>query len=124
MELPPYAAVLGIRICEGETVLVMPFGDHVAGRPGFVQGGAIAGLLEIAALRALRAALGEVDQVRVKPIGITVDYMRGGRMLDTFAEGRVMRVGKRIANVDAEAWQQDRTALIATARMNLLLVHA
>ena len=34
-------------------VFVMPFHDDVVGRPGFLHGGAIAGLLEFAAFTAL-----------------------------------------------------------------------
>ena len=121
--LPPYADFLGIRIdaAHGDTpLLVMPFGDHLLGRPGFLHGGTIAGLLEIAGFAALYRALGE-DEPKVKPINVTVDFMRGGRERDTRAEGRVTRIGTRIANVTAEAWQDDRSKPIATAKMNLLL---
>jgi acyl-coenzyme A thioesterase PaaI-like protein len=56
-----------------------------------------------------------------KPITVTVDYMRGGTPQDTFAEARVERLGKRIANVEATAWQTDRDKPIAAARINFLL---
>lgn len=121
-ELPPYAESLGIRVEAGGAVplLVMPFSDHLLGRPGFLHGGTIAGLLEIAAFTALYRELG-VEKPRVKPINVTVDFMRGGRTLDTHAQGRVTRIGTRIANVTAEAWQSDRSKPIAIANMILLL---
>lgn len=82
MTLPPYADLLGATI-EGveddSPVLIMPFDDSVTGRPGFVQGGAIAGLLEVAAIAALQQALAAEGGGRIKPINVTVDYMRGGR---------------------------------------------
>ena len=59
--LPPYAQFLGIgtrRSGTGELQFVMPFGDAVVGRPGYLHGGAIAGLLEFAAFTALDAGLG------------------------------------------------------------------
>ncbi|WP_439487163.1 hotdog domain-containing protein, partial [Blastomonas fulva] len=59
---------------------------------------------------------------RFKPINITVDYMRGGREKDTRAVGIVTRVGTRIANVEAFAWQDERDKVIAAARMNILIV--
>ena len=121
--LPPYAEFLGIRIDAGDgdiPLLVMPFGDHLLGRPGFLHGGTIAGLLEIAAFAALYQMLGD-EEPKIKPINVTVDFMRGGREHDTRAEGRVTRIGARIANVSAEAWQDDRGKPIAAARMNLLL---
>jgi len=121
--LPPYAGFLGIRAdgAGGDAPqLIMPFGDHLLGRPGFLHGGTIAGLLEIAAFAALYRVLGD-EEPKVKPINVTVDFMRGGRERDTRAEGRVTRIGTRIANVTAEAWQDDRSKPIATAKMNLLL---
>ncbi|WP_375429138.1 PaaI family thioesterase, partial [uncultured Sphingomonas sp.] len=50
MTLPPYADLLGIEVERGEgaPVLMMPFADDVIGRPGFLHGGAISGLLEMA----------------------------------------------------------------------------
>ena len=38
-----------------------------------------------------------------------------------FAAAVVERLGKRIANVEAFAWQQDRARPIAAARINFLL---
>jgi acyl-coenzyme A thioesterase PaaI-like protein len=47
--------------------------------------------------------------------------MRGGTDHDTFAAATVSRLGNRVANVEARAWQQDREKPIAAARMNLLI---
>ncbi len=117
--LPPYAEVLGLSLTE-DGALMMPFGDGIVGRPGFLHGGAISGLLELAAFRAVHTALAD-RAVRIKPINITVDFMRGGRPRDTFAIGHVSRLGTRIANVEAVAWQDNRDTPIAAARINLLL---
>ena len=123
-DLPPYARLLDLSVVTGDDGdhVVMPFGDDVLGRPGFLHGGAIAGLLEFAAFTALAKALGE-QRVTTKPVTITVDYMRGGAeaLGDTFAAALIERLGKRIANVEAFAWQQDRTKPIAAARINFLL---
>jgi uncharacterized protein (TIGR00369 family) len=97
----------------------MPFNDDVVGRPGFLHGGAIAGLLEFAAFTTLSRAIGEA--VVMKPITVTVDYMRGGVRQDTCAEAIVERLGKRMANVEAFAWQGERDKPIAAARINFLL---
>jgi uncharacterized protein (TIGR00369 family) len=122
--LPPYAQFLGIRTQRseaGELQFVMPFGDVVLGRPGYLHGGAIAGLLEFAAFGALYEALGSDVGVTVKPINVTVQYMRGGGQHDTFAAATVARLGKRVANVEAHAWQLDRARPIAAAQVNVLL---
>lgn len=120
--LPPYAELLGLSFeeADGAARLVMPFGDDVLGRPGFLHGGAIAGLLEFAAFAALRRELDD-SSVRIKPVSVSVDFLRGGTGQDTRAQGRVTRLGKRIANVEARAWQEDEERPIATARMNVLL---
>jgi uncharacterized protein (TIGR00369 family) len=120
--LPPYAELLQLRIEDGDhgPMIVMPFHDDVVGRPGFLHGGAIAGLLEFAAFTTLARALHD-EQVVMKPITVTVDYMRGGEDRDTFASATVERLGTRIANVEAFAWQKDRASPIASGRLNFLL---
>lgn len=125
MMLPPYAAVLGLSLeprADRAPLVVMPFGDHVLGRPGFLHGGAISGMLEMAAIVALHHALEEEGGGRIKPINVTVDFMRGGRDKPSWAEGIVTRLGTRVANVEALAWQDDRDRPIASARMNYLIV--
>jgi len=120
--LPPYAQLLGLRTErgeDGELLWVMPFRPEVIGRPGFLHGGAIAGLLEFAAFGTLYDALGGGSTAR--PINVSVDFMRGGVDHDTFAAAVVTRLGSRVANVEAHAWQQDRAKPIAAARMNLMV---
>lgn len=122
--LPPYARFLGIstrRSDEGALEFVMPFADVVLGRPGYVHGGALAGLLEFAAFGALFEALGTGDMVTVKPINVTVQYMRGATRHDTIASATITRLGKRVANVEAHAWQLDRAKPVAAAQLNVLL---
>ena len=120
--LPPYAQLLKLRIENGDhgPLVVMPFHDDVIGRPGYLHGGAIAGLLEFAAFTALGRELGD-EGVVMKPITVTVDYMRGGTARETFAAAIIERLGARIANVEAFAWQKERSRPIASARLNFLL---
>jgi uncharacterized protein (TIGR00369 family) len=124
---PPYADTLGLSTDgqeDGAPVLLMRFAPEVVGRPGFLHGGAISGMLEMAAFAALQAML-EKDgspMPRLKPVNVTVDFMRGGRDHETRAVGIVTRLGTRIANVEAVAWQDARDKPIAAARMNVLIV--
>ena len=126
MTLPPYADLLGVstEAVDGEPVLVMPFETGVLGRPGFLHGGAISGLMEMAAIAALHAALEDEGGGEIKPINVTVDFMRGGRDKPTRAKGVVTRLGTRVANVEATAWQDDPARPIAAARMNYLIVRS
>ncbi len=121
--LPPYAEFLGVRAersDEHELRFTMPFGERVTGRPGYLHGGAIAGLLEFAAFGALYEAFGE-ERPRLKPVNVAVQYMRGGINHDTFAAARVTRLGRRVANIEAHAWQRDRDKPIAAAQMTVLI---
>ncbi|MBR0552835.1 PaaI family thioesterase [Stakelama marina] len=127
MKLPPYAELLKLTVESHEDgaapILAMPFESDVLGRPGFLHGGAIGGLLEMAAIVALHDALGN-DDARVKPVNVTIDFMRGGREKTTRAQGIVTRLGTRVANVEAVAWQDDRDRPIAGARMNYLIARS
>ncbi|WP_419808095.1 PaaI family thioesterase [Sphingomonas sp.] len=123
--LPPYARLLGLEEVARDgapPLLAMPFAEPVLGRPGFLHGGAITGLLEMAAIVALRHALAEDGGGRIKPVNVTVDFMRGGRDKPTLAAGVVTKLGNRMANVEATAWQDAPDKPIAKARMNYLLV--
>lgn len=123
--LPPYARTIGIAveaIDGGAPLLSLEFAHKVEGRPGFLHGGAIGGLLEMAAFSALRMALAARGSApKLKPVNVTVEYLRGGTAQRTFARGKVTRAGRRIANVNAEAWQEDPAKPIATAWLNVLL---
>lgn len=123
-DLPPYAALLKLTTEAdpggGAPLFIMPGDDAVLGRPGFLHGGAIGGLCEFAAVGSLRAALGD-DDVVMKPITVTVDYLRGGKLEPTRARAEIVRLGRRIANVEVRAWQEDESRPIALARMNFLL---
>ena len=121
--LPPYAELLQLRTeegADGKGLFVMPFHNDVIGRPGYLHGGAIAGLLEFAAYGELSRAL-QGRRLRPKPISVTVDYLLGGKDRDTFASASIERLGARIANVEAVAWQKSRDTPIASARINFLL---
>ena len=124
-ELPPYAELLGLVVehdSDGPPLLMMPFGGDVIGRPGFLHGGAISGLMEMAAIVALQSALAGEGGGEIKPINVTVDFMRGGRDKPTRSRGVVTRLGTRVANVETTAWQDDPDKPIAAARMNYLIV--
>jgi uncharacterized protein (TIGR00369 family) len=118
--LPPYAATIGIVAEAGADgpVLQLPFAECLLGRPGFLHGGMLAGLLELAATVQLRHILGD-EEARIELVTITIDYLRAGHPVDTFAAAQPIRIGGRIANLTAQAWQDDPGRPIATARANL-----
>lgn len=117
----PYARTLGLTVDRSgaRTIVMMAPGDGIGGRPGFIHGGAISGLLDYAAWVVLLDTI--EGEARLKPIGITVDFMRGGKMELAFASAHVERLGRRVANVIATAWQDDEKKPIARADLKFLI---
>jgi uncharacterized protein (TIGR00369 family) len=123
--LPPYALALDMSVVdeiEGVPVIGMPFADKVQGRPGFLHGGAISGLLEMAAVAAIHRALqAKGSDSAIKQVNVTIDFMRGGLGQMTYAVGEVTRLGRTMANVEARAWQDTREKPIAMGYMHYLI---
>jgi uncharacterized protein (TIGR00369 family) len=135
----PYAGFLGVRaeLKGDELTLVLPFSDHLVGNPLLpaLHGGAVGALMELTALTQL--AIASKSDTFPKTIDIGVDYLRSGRPLDTYARARVVlrsgrpldtyararvvKIGRRIANVQAEAWQGQRSEPIAALHGHFLL---
>jgi acyl-coenzyme A thioesterase PaaI-like protein len=122
-ELPPYAQSLGMFVdrMEGDLPLIAcDASQFVVGRPGFWHGGVIAGLLEIAAHGAVRSVLG-IDGNRLKPATFTVQFMRSAPLRRAYAIACIERAGRRLVNVTASAWQEDRDRHFASGQMTILL---
>lgn len=123
--LTPYARSLGIKLSEwdGDTPIIrVDFIEAVEGRPEHYHGGATGGLLETAGYAVLRSMLAlKQRQAILKPINITVQYLAAGKSRETYARGRVTKLGRRSANITVEAWQDDPDRPIATAVMNVLV---
>lgn len=119
----PYAAFLGIQLhARGEELtFVLPAADTNLGNPTLpaLHGGAVAGFMEQAAIIFLMLEMGEPKVP--KTIDFTIDYLRAGLFRDTFAECRVTRLGRRVANVHISAWQVRRSDPITIARAHFLL---
>jgi uncharacterized protein (TIGR00369 family) len=123
--LPPYARALDMTVAglhNGAPLIEMPFANKVQGRPGFLHGGAISGLLEMAAVAAIQHALHQrSDEASFKQVNVTIDFMRGGLQQTTYAVGEVVRLGRTMANVEARAWQDDPAKPITIAYLHYLL---
>jgi uncharacterized protein (TIGR00369 family) len=123
MEAIPYCRHLGIVAAMEDRVLLltMPFTQHLIGNPVLpaLHGGVIGSLLETAAIAQV---IFETRSERLpKPVDITVDYLRSGRAVESYARARIARQGRRVVNVHAEMWQEDETKLVAALRGHFLL---
>jgi uncharacterized protein (TIGR00369 family) len=119
----PYARFLGLSVAlvDGDPVTTMRASDNVIGNPVLpaLHGGTVGALLESAAIFKL---IWEVQSIAVpKTINITVDYLRSGRLVDTYARATITKQGRRVANVQVRAWQQDESKPIAAAHAHFLL---
>lgn len=125
LSLPPYATALDMVVSglhDGAPMIAMPYSTKVLGRPGFLHGGAISGLLEMAAVTALHQALiARGTDGSFKQVNVTIDFMRGGTMQESYAAGTITRLGRTMANVEARAWQDDPAKPMAVAQLHYLL---
>ncbi|SDP43150.1 PaaI family thioesterase [Afipia sp. GAS231] len=116
----PFARWLGIRDHDDGT-LVMPFSPQIIGNPILpaIHGGMTGAFLETTAIVGVTRELGA--SATPKPIGLTVNYLRSGRALDSYASVSIVKQGMRIVAFEAQAWQDDRAKPIATAFGHFML---
>jgi uncharacterized protein (TIGR00369 family) len=119
----PYASFLGVRaeLRGDELTLILPYGEHLVGNPLLpaLHGGVVGALMELTAITQL--AITSKSEKFAKTIDIGVDYLRSGKPIDTYARARVVKIGRRIANVQAEAWQNERSQPIAAMHGHFLV---
>ena len=120
----PYARFLGITagVDHGRLIARMTFGEHLVGNPTVpaLHGGTLGALLEVSAQFEMLFRAETV--VLPKTITLTIDYLRSGKSVDTFAAAQIVRQGRRVATVRASAWQEDETKPIATATLQVLIL--
>ncbi len=116
----PFARCLGIRLQEDGT-LMMPFSPKIIGNPILpaIHGGMTGAFLETTAIVGVARELGV--SAPPKPIGLTINYLRSGRALDSYADVSIVKQGRRIVAFEARAWQDDRNKPIASAFGHFML---
>jgi uncharacterized protein (TIGR00369 family) len=116
----PFARCLGIGVRDDGT-LVMPFSPKIIGNPMLpaIHGGMTGAFLETTAIIGVTRELGV--SAPPKPIGLTINYLRSGRALDSFANVSIVKQGRRIVAFEARAWQDDPDKPIASAFGHFML---
>lgn len=119
----PYAGFLGVRaeLKGDELTLVLPYSEHLVGNPLLpaLHGGVVGALMELTAITQL--AIASKSTNFPKTIDIGVDYLRSGKPADTYARAKVIKIGRRVANVQVEAWQNERSQPIAAMHGHFLV---
>lgn len=124
----PYAGFLGIRadVHGAELTTILPFNEHLIGNPVLpaLHGGVIGAFMEITAIAGLsfaQVSAGDRPARLAKPIDINIDYLRSGRPRDTYARAIITKLGRRVANVRVECWQEEPTKPIAALHGHFLV---
>lgn len=119
----PYARFIGMRatLHGDEMTGILPYAPHLIGNPSLpaLHGGVLGAFMELTAIAQL--SIVETQSRLPRTVDISVDYLRSGRPVDTFARAIIKRVGRRIANVQVETWQEARGNPIAALRGHFLL---
>jgi uncharacterized protein (TIGR00369 family) len=122
----PYVGFLGMRadLAGDEMTAVLPYSDHLIGNPILpaLHGGVLGAFMELTALCQL--AVTEKGVRMPKTIDITIEYLRPGKPVVTYARADLRKVGRRIANVHVEAWQEARGSPVAALRGHFLLTRS
>jgi uncharacterized protein (TIGR00369 family) len=100
---------------------VLPYSDHLIGNSAIpaLHGGVLGAFMEMTALAQL-SVLQESPRL-TKTIDVTIEYLRPGRPVITYARADVRKVGRRIANVHVEAWQEARGRPVSALRGHFLV---
>ncbi|MCG9696436.1 PaaI family thioesterase [Shewanella sp. Isolate11] len=119
----PYAKFIGMEVVRfgDELVFQLPAKDENIGNPTLpaIHGGVIAGFMEMSAIVQLMVFMQTTKVPKI--VDFSIDYLRAGYHRDSFAECKITRQGRRVANVNINCWQTNRKSLIATARAHFLI---
>ena len=123
IERTPYVRFLGFKAeLEGDILTgVLPFSPHLVGNTLIpaLHGGVIGAFLEMTALAQLFIV--QPPGPRPKTIDVTIEYLRPGRAQTAYARAEVRKIGRRIANVHVDAWQDEPSQPVAALRGHFLL---
>ena len=123
LQARPYARFLGVKAddVDGALALVLPFSPHLIGNTALpaLHGGVIGAIMELSALSEL--TLVHPRNTPHQTIDVTIEYLRPGRPQTTYVAAHLKKVGRRIANIQVEAWQDSPVQPIAAMRGHFLL---
>lgn len=110
----PYVAYLGLQLTEMQpdmAILTMPFRDELVTIGTTVHGGAIASLIDTAAMVAAWSGATAPANGRGTTVGLTVNYLAAAQSEDLKAIARVLRRGRSLVYLDVEVQNQAGTLI-------------
>ena len=119
----PYARLIGIKCFRAgdEVTFHLPPKESNIGNPTLpaIHGGALGGFIEHSAVMYVLLYMEAPKFPKI--IDLSIDYLSAGHYKDTYAECRILRQGRRLANVAVTVWQAKKSEPICTARAHMLL---
>lgn len=120
----PYAEYLGLRLKQDRqgVYCYLPCKDALIGNPLLpaYHGGVVGTVLEMAAAFYLQLS-GHCQGKKIHMVSFDTDYLRPAFGVDIYARAYPVRIGKAVANIRAEAWQQSPEKPVAVGKGNYLL---
>lgn len=101
----PFVGHLGIELREaedGRALLALPFRDEVVTIGTTVHGGAVASLVDTAAMVAAWSGAEIPEQIRGTTVALSVTYLAAATGEDLEAEARVLRRGRNLVFCDVD----------------------
>lgn len=120
----PFFKFLGLQVDQSDdqaVLCMMPASERHIGNPYFknIHGGVIASFLEASASLVV---FDKPEEGAPKPINLTISYLRPAKMKSLNCRATIVRSGRRIAVVEAVAWQDEEEKPVAKGQFQFLLV--
>lgn len=114
----PFFILMGIKVVsigDGKALLKMQVRHDMLNGVGWLQGGMLVALADEAMALAIYPLLGETEGIAT--ISESTSFIKGARDGSIFAEGRVIKKGRRVAFTESEVFTDDgeRTVLSRTS---------
>ena len=111
----PFVRHLGIRLESIEpdhARLAMPYRDELATIGDVVHGGALAAIVDTAAMTASWSAHDASGELRGTTVGLSVDFLAAARGREVIADARVIRRGKSLCFCDVDVTDADGSLVV------------
>lgn len=108
----PYVGHLGIRLTDmqpGVATLTLPFADSLVTIGHIVHGGAIASLIDTAAMVAAWSDVPVSGNLRGTTVGLTITYLAPAESEELQATARVLRRGRSLVYLDVDVYSVSGT---------------
>ena len=115
----PFNRSLGLQLIEasdGFAKMKLPFRDDFVGDPfrPAIHGGVISALIDTSGGAAVFSIIGDIGLCST--VDLRVDFLRPGDLEDLICEAQVVRIGNRVAVIDATVTQSSKKEPIATGK--------